>query len=83
MPWATQGELALFVENETTEGVHQQASPILKLNVAMIPANDAFLVQLTCDPLHAVIKERFEHSGVKTSVKGRCRAWRVSRGTRG
>ena len=51
--------------------VHQQASPIIKLIVAEIPADDALVGQLTCRPLHVLIKERFEHSGgVKTSVQG-------------
>jgi len=47
------------------------ASPLLTLIVAEIPANDAFCVQLTCKPLHALIKERFAFTGgVKTENAG-------------
>ena len=48
--------------------VDQQASPLLKLIVGKIPADDGFVVQLACGPLHAIIKERFAASGgVKTT----------------
>jgi hypothetical protein len=51
--------------------VDQQASPLLKLILAKIPADDGFVVQLACEPLHAIIKERFATSGgVKTTVGG-------------
>ena len=52
-------------------GVDQQASPHLKLILANIPAEDGFVVQLACEPLHAIIKERFATSkGVMTTVGG-------------
>ena len=48
-----------------------QASPLLKLILGKIPADDGFVVQLACEPLHAIIKERFATSGgVKTTVGG-------------
>jgi hypothetical protein len=48
--------------------VDQQASPLLKLILGKIPADDGFVVQLACEPLHAIIKERFATSGgVKTA----------------
>ena len=41
------------------------------LIVGKIPEDDAFVIQLVCDPLHASIKERFATSGgVKTAVAG-------------
>ena len=52
--------------------VHQQASPIIKLIVAEIPADDAFVVQLACETLHSIIRERFAgvNGGVQTSLSG-------------
>jgi len=46
-------------------------SPLIKLILVKIPADDALGVQLACEPLHVLIMERFEHSGgVKTCVQG-------------
>ena len=54
--------------------VDQQASPLLTLIVGKIPADDALVVQLACEPLHAIIKERFAFcGGVQTTA-----AWVVS-----
>jgi len=51
--------------------VNQQASPLHELNVAAIPVDDAFVVQLACESLHILVKARFKHiGGVKTHVKG-------------
>jgi hypothetical protein len=51
--------------------VDQQGSPLLELIAGKIPADDAFVVQLACEALHVIIKERFATSGgVKTTVGG-------------
>jgi len=50
--------------------------------LAEIPADDAFVVQLACEPLHALVKERFEHSGgVKTTTAGRFRLSEAGKAT--
>jgi len=59
------------------------ASPLSTLIIASIQADDAFVVQLACEPLHALIKERFANSGsVKTTVSGavECVAFRMGQG---
>jgi len=38
------------------------ASPLLKLIMVEIPEDDAFVVQLACELLHSMTRERFEHS---------------------
>ena len=51
--------------------VDQQDSPLLRLIFGEVPAHDAFVAQLACEPLHAIIKERFmNRGGVKTSAAG-------------
>jgi len=35
----------------------------LRLIAAKIPEDDAFVVQLVCESLHLIIRERFEHRG--------------------
>ena len=56
------------------ELVDQQASPLLKLLVGKVPADDGFVVQLACGPLHAIVKERFATSGgSRRWWQGRCR----------
>jgi len=58
------------------------ASPLRLLDVDLletilvqVSADDAFVVQLTCEPLHAIIKEIFAYNeadegGVKTTPAG-------------
>jgi len=41
----------------------------LELVVAKIPVDDAFVVQLACEQLHVLVKERFEHSGAVNKSK--------------
>ena len=36
--------------------VDQQDSPLLRLIFGEVPAHDAFVAQLACEPLHAIIK---------------------------
>ena len=51
--------------------VDQQDSPLLRLIFGEVPAYDAFVAQLACEPLHAIIKERFmNRGGVNTSAAG-------------
>ena len=51
--------------------VDQQASPLLKLIIASVAEEDAFVVQLACKTLHAIVQERFAtRGGVKTKPQG-------------
>jgi hypothetical protein len=63
-------EMAALSLSPMNRLVQQEGSPLLELIVAGIPA-DAFVVQLTCKLLHALVQERFaESGGVKTRRKG-------------